>query len=152
MAVMVTAPLICTNKYDSLSIKLVPIAVRMPRVWDDSCWKNTINNNLINSFKKCSKKERKSGKVEITSVVEENTEFTFKWQKEDFQQMFITLALHVIFKALQKHSIITLRCCAVDLSQLTIYFLFHSFKDMIRCMWFDWQQNSPFHYNYFNKC
>lgn len=38
-AVMVTAPLICTNKYDNLSIKLVTTAVRMPRVWDESCEK-----------------------------------------------------------------------------------------------------------------
>lgn len=36
---MVTAPLICTNKYDNLSIKLVTTAVRMPRVWDESCEK-----------------------------------------------------------------------------------------------------------------
>ena len=39
IAVMVTAPLICTNKYDNLSIKLVTTAVRMPRVWDESCEK-----------------------------------------------------------------------------------------------------------------
>ena len=38
-AVMVTAPLIWTNKYDNLSIKLVTTAVRMPRVWDESCGK-----------------------------------------------------------------------------------------------------------------
>ena len=39
IAVMVMAPLICTNKYDNLSIKLVTTAVRMPRVWDESCKK-----------------------------------------------------------------------------------------------------------------
>ena len=39
IAEMVTAPLICTNKYDNLSIKLVTTAVRMPRVWDESCGK-----------------------------------------------------------------------------------------------------------------
>jgi len=37
-----------------------------------------INNNFINRFQKCSKKKRKPGKVEIKSVVEENTEFTLK--------------------------------------------------------------------------
>ena len=39
IAEMVTAPLICTNKYDNLSIKLVTTAVRIPRVWDESCGK-----------------------------------------------------------------------------------------------------------------
>ena len=63
IAVMVMAPLICTNKYDNLSIKLVATAVRTPRVWDESCEKkrekeresctDDAKSNHMTRFKKC---------------------------------------------------------------------------------------------------
>ena len=43
-AVIVTAPLTWTNRYESLSTRFVRIAVRIPRVCIDSCYNNKISN------------------------------------------------------------------------------------------------------------
>ena len=47
-AVMITAPLTWTNRYESLSIRLVRTAVRIPRVCIDSCYNNKILSNWHN--------------------------------------------------------------------------------------------------------